>query len=171
MTPVRAVVRGITASALGTLAMDMVLYRRYKRGGGDEGFGAWESSAGLESWENAPGPAKVGKRFAEAVLRRDLPPRYARSVNNVTHWAYGLLAGAEYGILAGSARSPKLRYGLPFGAGVWASGYIVLPVMGIYRPIWEYDRKSLANDLSAHLVFGLATASAFRALAKDRYAV
>src|SRR5262249_40765610 len=159
---------GIAASAFGTLAMDTFLFRRYKRGGGEGGFPAWESSAGLDNWENAPAPAKVGKKLAEALLHRELPPTYARLMNNVTHWGYGLLAGAEYGVVAGSKRRPKLRYGLPFGAAVWGSGYVVLPALGVYRPIWEYDRKTLAKDLSAHLVFGLATAGAFRAL-DDRH--
>jgi hypothetical protein len=27
------------------------------------------------------------------------------------------------------------------------------------EPIWEYDYKTLAKDLSAHLVYGLATAA------------
>jgi hypothetical protein len=40
----------------------------------------------------------------------------------------------------------------------------VLPAIGVYRPIWEYDLETLGNDLSAHLVFGVCTATAFRAL-------
>src|SRR5881227_2987852 len=130
----RDAARGVAASALGTLAMDLFLYRRYKREGGETGFGAWESSAGIDSWADAPAPAKVGKRLAEAVTRRELSPRYARLVNNLTHWGYGMSAGAPFGLLV---RSPKLRYGLPFGAGVWATGYAVLPALGVYRPIWE----------------------------------
>ena len=156
-----AVARGVAASALGTLAMDLFLYRRYRRDGGERGFGAWESSAGLASWDDAPAPAKVGKRFAETLTRRELSPRWARTINNVTHWGYGMSAGAPFGILA---RAPKLRYGLPFGAGVWATGYAVLPALGVYRPIWEYDLETLGKDLGAHLVYGVGTAAALRAL-------
>ncbi len=161
---IRHVTRGIAASALGTLSMDLFLYRRYKRDGGATGLYAWESSAGLAGWEDAPAPAKVGKRMIETVTRRELSPRYARLVNNVTHWGYGMSAGAPFGVLAGLAASPKLRYGLPFGAGVWATGYAVLPALGVYRPIWEYDVETLAKDLSAHLVYGIGTAAAFRVL-------
>jgi hypothetical protein len=167
----RSIARGVAASALGTLAMDAVLYLRYRRAGGESAFGAWETSAGLASWDDAPAPAKVGKKMVEAVTRRELSPRHVRTVNNITHWGYGLFAGAQYGILAGSLpRSPKLRYGLPFGAGVWAAGYAVLPALGVYRPIWEYDLETLGKDLSAHLVFGAATAGAFQALATGRVA-
>jgi hypothetical protein len=168
MTPLGAVVRGVTASALGTFAMDSFLYRRYKKDGGTRGFRSWESSNGLDSWDDAPAPAKVGKRLLEVILRRDLSPQHARLLNNVTHWGYGLLAGAQYGVIVGSLRSPKLRYGLPLGAGVWAAGYAVLPAMGIYRPIWEYDLETLRKDLSAHLVFGFGTAAAYQALAAER---
>ena len=45
-----------------------------------------------------------------------------------------------------------------------ASSYAVLPLAKLYKPIWEYDRKTLAKDLSAHLAYGLATAAAFRLL-------
>jgi len=37
-----------------------------------------------------------------------------------------------------------------------------LPAATLYQPIWDYDAKTLANDLSAHLVYGLATAAALR---------
>jgi hypothetical protein len=167
--PVRSIACGVAASALGTLAMDALLYRRYRHDGGESGFAAWETSAGLASWDDAPAPAKVGKKMVEAVTRHELSPRHARAVNNVTHWGYGLFAGAQYGVVAGSLlRAPKVRYGLPFGASVWAAGYAVLPVLGVYRPIWEYDLETLGKDLSAHLVFGTATAGAFQALASGR---
>ena len=47
---------------------------------------------------------------------------------------------------------------------VWANGYVVLPAAKLYEPIWKYDVKTLGNDLSAHLVYGLATAAAWRLL-------
>jgi hypothetical protein len=41
----------------------------------------------------------------------------------------------------------------------------VLPLLGVYEPIWKYDLETLGKDLSAHLVFGTATAAAFSLLA------
>ena len=164
MSTVGSALRGVAASAPGTLAMDASLYRRYRHDGGNTAFPAWESSEGLATWENAPAPALVAKRLLEAVLKRDLAPRYARVLNNATHWGFGLAAGAGYGLLFGSQRDPSVWYGLPFGAAVWASGYVVLPLLGVYKPIWKYDLATLAKDLSAHLVYGTATAAAFRLL-------
>ena len=115
--------------------MDSLWYRRYRNGGGDSGFPDWETSASLNSWDDAPAPAKVGKILLEAVSGRELGPQHVRLVNNITHWGYGLLAGAPYGVVVGSRRSPKLWYGLPFGFGVWA------PAMSSCRPSVSTDQS------------------------------
>jgi hypothetical protein len=165
MSLLSSMIRGVCASATGTSAMDAFLYRRYRRGGGRSSFLAWESSEGVNSWERAPAPALLAKRVLERVTKREVPARYVRTLNNATHWGYGLAAGAGYGLIAGSRR-PSLWYGLPFGATVWVSGYIVLPLFGVYEPIWKYDVETLEKDLSAHLVFGTATAATFWLLAR-----
>jgi hypothetical protein len=159
-----SIIRGAEASAVGTLAMDTLLYRRYRDADGQSAFPAWESSEGLTTWENAPAPGLVAKRVLESVTKREVPPRYARSLNNLMHWGLGLATGAGYGLLVGS-RKPKVWSGLPFGAAVWAGGYAVLPQLGVYEQIWKYDRKTLERDLTAHLVFGTATAAALAILA------
>ena len=47
---------------------------------------------------------------------------------------------------------------------MWASGYVILPEGGLYKPIWEYDAKTLAWDLSGHLAYGAGTGITFRQL-------
>ena len=165
MSTPASIIRGVAASAVGTLAMDAFLYRRYRHDDGKAAFPDWESSKGLASWDDAPAPALVAKQLLERVLGHELSPRYARLLNNATHWGFGLANGAGYGLLLASQRKPKVWYGLPFGAAVWANGYVVLPRFGVYKEIWEYDIETLAKDLSAHLVFGTATAATFRLLA------
>ena len=160
-------IHGLAASAVGTLAMDVSLYRGYRHGGGEQAFPRWESSEGVETWESAPAPARAAKRLLDGVLGHELPPRYARLLNNVTHWGFGLANGAAYGLLLGSRRKPKVWLGLPFGVAVWTSGYVVLPLLGVYEPIWRYDLKTLGKDLRAHLVFGTATAATFSLLTKQ----
>ena len=64
-------------------------------------------------------------------------------------------------MLAGSLRRPHARYGPPFGVAVFATDNIVLPEGGLYKPIWQHDAKTLANDLSAHLAYGTGTGAAF----------
>jgi uncharacterized membrane protein YagU involved in acid resistance len=120
----------------------------------------------VTTWEQAPAPAQVGRRLVEGLFDVTLPPTRARLVSNVMHWGYGIVNGALYGIVAESLPSPRIRYGPPFGAAVWASGYVILPAAKLYEPIWKYDRKTLANDLSAHLIYGSATAIALRLLSR-----
>jgi hypothetical protein len=151
------------AGAAGTVAMDLLWFYRYKHGGGEAGFLDWEFSARLSDWSKAPVPAQVGKRLFEGFFQRELSPRWARLTNNVTHWTYGLAWGAVYGLVAGSVCPLRIRSGLLFGTVVWTADYIVLPLANLYKPMWEYDLPTLAEDLSAHLVYGVATAAVFKA--------
>jgi hypothetical protein len=165
MTPLAAVVAGSLAGAVGTVCLDTVHYLKYRRTGGKQAPLEWEF-APVDSWENAPDPGQVGKRLIEGFTQRELPDRWAWPVSTVMHWSYGSAWGALYGILAGSSRRPRIWYALPFGAVVWVSGYLVLPEGGLYKPIWEYDAKTLATDLSAHLAYGAGTGATFWLLAK-----
>ena len=107
-------------------------------------------------WRKRQSPKSIGTRS----------DRWAWPISTAAHWAYGSSAAAMYGVVAGSARRPRPAYGLPFGATVWASGYVVLPQAGLYQPIWKYDAKTLAWDLSAHLAYGAGTGTTFWLLTK-----
>jgi hypothetical protein len=165
ITPLAAVAAGVLAGAAGTVCMDAVRYLRYRKAGGTDSPLAWEFPP-VENWEQAPDPGKVAKRVIEGFTQRELPGRWAWLTSTVMHWGYGSAAGACYGILVGSLRRRNPLYGLPFGAAVWLTGYLVLPEGGLYKPIWEYDAKTLADDLSAHLAYGTGTGAAFWLLAK-----
>jgi hypothetical protein len=168
MLPIGAVVRGLLAGAAGTAVMDGVWYARYRRDGGTSSFPEWETAAGLNSWEDAPAPAQVGKRVVEGLLQRELKPEKARLVTNLVHWSYGIAWGAAYGIVAASARRPRASYGLVFGPIVWSTAYLVLPATGIYKPMRDYDAKTLWKDASAHLAYGVGAATIFKMLAGRR---
>lgn len=164
VTPLGAVTKGAVAGAVGTLAMDGVWYRRYRRGGGEQPFGEWELASGVEGYEEASAPAQLGKRLVGGLLQQELAPETARPMTNVVHWATGLAWGALHGIVAGSTRSYRPALGPLTGVAAWAAGYAVLGPAGIYRPFWEYDSATLGKDLGAHLVFGLVTGVVFGAL-------
>jgi hypothetical protein len=165
LTPLAAVVAGIMAGTVGTVCMDAVRYLRYRRDGGEASPLEWEF-APVDTWAQAPDPGQVGKRVIEGFTQRELPDRWAWLTSTAMHWGYGSTAGALYGVLAGSLRLPYPWYGLRFGAVVWASGYVILPEGGLYKPIWQYDTKTLADDLSAHLAYGAGTGVTFWLLAQ-----
>jgi hypothetical protein len=166
LTPLGALGRGVLAGAAGTTAMDLVIYRRYRRDGGAQALLEWELSAGVEDWDGAAAPGQVGRRLVEGLFQVELAPRWARPANNVMHWAYGLAWGAQYGVVAGSLRSVGHSAGPALGSVAFATGYVVLPLAKLYKPIWEYDAQTLGKDLSAHVVYGVVTAEAFRLLTR-----
>ena len=61
----RHLVAGAVAGAVGTAAMDLVLYRRYRRGGGKDSPGRWELAGDVQGWDDAPAPGQAaGRRCA-----------------------------------------------------------------------------------------------------------
>jgi hypothetical protein len=145
--------------------MDGVWYARYRRDGGTDPFAAWEVTTGIDEWESAPAPARMGRVLIRGVTGRDVPVEQAAALNNVMHWGYGISWAAGYGLLAARARRRRAWWhGPAFGAAVWASDYVSLPLAGVYEPIWRYDLPTLWQDLSAHLVFGTVADGALRAL-------
>lgn len=87
----------------------------------------------------------------KGFTQRKLADRSAWLVSTIAHRGYGSAVGAAYGILTGLLPTPHPGYGVPFGTAVFANDYIALPVPGLYKPIREYDAKTLAWDLGAHL--------------------
>lgn len=164
ITPLGAVVKGGLAGAAGTLAMDLIWYRRYKQSGGEDEFVDWEFSAGTKSYDEAGTPAQVGKRVVEGLFNTQLEPSTAQWMNNGVHWGTGIGWGTLYGIAAGSAATPKAAFGLALGPVAWLTSYVVLPLAKLYEPLWKYDTRTLGKDLGAHMVFGAASAAAFRVL-------
>ncbi|WP_141726115.1 hypothetical protein [Actinacidiphila rubida] len=167
LTPVAAVVRGLVAGAVGTATMDTVRYLRYRRGGGKDSPAEWEFPP-VADWDEAPAPGQIAKRVLEGFTQRRIPPRWAWLTSTVAHWAYGSACGALYGIAAGSSAKARPVHGLPFGAAIWAGGYVVLPQAGLYQQIWKYDAKTLADDLTGHLAYGLGTSTFFWLTTKFR---
>jgi hypothetical protein len=159
--PVRRVLAGAVAGAVGTVAMDLVWYARARRDGSDAGFAEWEIVGDLSSWDDAPAPGQMGRKVIAAVTNVDPPVEQAATISNAMHWVYGTSWAAAYALAL--PRRPWWA-GPALGAAVWASDYVTLPLAGLYQPIWKYDAPTLAKDLSAHLVFGTATDVTLRAL-------
>lgn len=166
-TPLASIATGALAGAAGTLAMDTLWYRRYRRDGGEDSFLDWELASGTTSYEQAAAPAQLGKRLVEGYLQTELPPHTARAMTNAFHWATGLLWGTVHGVLAGSTAKRRISAGLATGVGAWAASYAMLAPAKLYKPMWEYPPGVLWKDLSAHLIYGLGTGAAFRALTAD----
>jgi hypothetical protein len=158
----RSVLCGLLAGVAGTLAMDLVWYARYKRGGGESRFLRWEFGSAPSSWDDASAPAKVGKLLYETVTHTELGPEAIPLTTNVMHWAYGSQWGVVLNVAVGSGARLRLLQAPLLGLLVWLASYVSLPIAGFYKPIWAYDLKTLWQDLSAHLVYGIGASVAFK---------
>jgi hypothetical protein len=137
-----------------------------RAGGGDEGILDWEFTTSTQSFDDAAAPGRVAAKAA-AAIGVDLPDSTAGLATTVVHWLTGVGYGMAHRVL--NHRRGALRGGLLTGAGAFANSYATLGATGVYEPIWNYDRDTLAKDLSAHLVFGLVTGLAYRLLTgRDR---
>ena len=161
---IRSAVFGAFGGLVGTLCMDLVWYRRYRAGGGDQAFGPWETSEGTTGFGDAAAPARTAKAVAD-LIGVDLPDTSARTLNNVVHWATGIAWGKAHGLLATTAGTTNPVMGLGTAFVAWATSYAVLPRLGVYQEMSEYEPWVLWQDLSAHLVYGLALGTVYRVLA------
>jgi hypothetical protein len=143
-----SLLRGAAAGAAGTAAMTAAQTAYYKATGA----------------EPSNTPAEVARRVIRGVLHRDVPEDAEPLLNNAMHWIYGTSWGALLG-LAAAGRRPGT--GIGFGLAVWGASLVELPAMGLAPPVWEYDPRSLATDVGFHLVFGVATATAYKVLDDD----
>lgn len=156
-------VRGAVAGAVGTLAMDLVWYRRARAGGSDERFVDWEFATSTASFDDAAAPGRVAARLA-GLAGVDLPDEAAGLATNVVHWATGIGYGVGHGLV--QHRRGAVVGGVGTGLAAVASSYATLGALGVYEPVWRYDRETLQADVTAHLAYGLAVATAYRWLTR-----
>src|SRR4051794_25607510 len=88
-TPLRAV-----SGFIGTAAMDLVWYLRYRRNDGRDSFWRWEFAGNVTTWDEASAPGQVGRKALRSVLGHEPPDRWARATTNTVHWATGAAWGA-----------------------------------------------------------------------------
>jgi hypothetical protein len=162
----RNVALGVASGGAGTIAMDLLLYSRYRRGGGGDSVWTWEFAAAVKNWDEASAPGQVGRKLEGLFTHRPLPDSWARSTTNLVHWATGAGWGLQYGLLAGRASRRQWVLAPSLGPAAWLSSYILLPPLKVYKPIWEYDARTLGDDLSAHMLYGAVTAATFAALTR-----
>ena len=117
-----------------------------------------------DPWKHAPAPAQVGRRVVQVATGRDVPPERIPLFTNAVHWAFGTTMGGIYGLARSRVRGTAVLQGPLFGLGVWAQSYAALVPMGLYEPPWRYSGKTIAKDISYHLVYGAGTAAGYEAL-------
>jgi hypothetical protein len=161
-------VRGLAAGVIGTAAMTawQEIAARAKRSATmniDERY-----REDVDPWEKAPAPAQLAKRVIEGVTGRDIPVERISLLTNAVHWGYGISLGAMYGLVERAVGGKPAVRGPLFGLGVWAQSYATLVPLGLYKPPWRYPVKSIAKDISYHLVYGSGVAFGYELVRSRR---
>ncbi len=159
-----ALLGGAAAGAAGTLAMDLLWFRRARSEGDDPSFGDWEFSD-ASSFDEAGAPGQVGRLAAETA-GIDLSDRQAGLTTDVVHWMTGVGWATAASLLTVLTPVPPIAAGVLCGCAAFGTAYTILPALGIYDPIWEYSGKSVRKDATAHLTYGAATGLALAVLSR-----
>jgi hypothetical protein len=161
MSPFGALALGVGAGVVGTAFMtawqETVAHLR-------RSMTPKHMADGDDPWAHAPAPAQVGRRFVQLTTGRDVPPERIPLFTNAVHWAFGSGMGAVYGLVQSRRRGKPAVRGPLFGLGVWAQSYATLVPMGLYEPPWRYSARTIAKDVSYHLVYGGGTAAGYELL-------
>jgi putative membrane protein len=112
---------------------------------------------------NGPDDAamKTAEEAAQVVLDRPLTRGEKTEIGGpLAHYAFGASAGVIYGMLRETERAPG---GAAFGAELWVvADQLGLPVAGLSPwPLSAYPASTNAQDLMAHIVYGLTTAGIY----------
>jgi hypothetical protein len=84
-------------------------------------------------------------------------------LNNLVHWAYGTGWGTVRSLLESSGIG-GLPASLIHFALLWGAEQVMLPKVGVMRPITEQEPKEIAIDVWHHFVYTQATATAYKQL-------
>jgi len=119
----------------------------------------------------APGPEGLAEQFAfkvaAGVFDRDISGR-ARQFGLATHLVFGSSWGALYGLVRASCRGRPVAAGPLFGLLVYGIGpAFLVPAMKIMGKPSEEPPERTAMLVAGHLMYGVAVAEAFDALARD----
>ena len=147
--------------------MDLLLFRRYRAGGGTEAFRSWDfSTTATDFGDDAPArrvsaSGSPTPSASSCSTSRTSRPRTTSSTGSPAS------GGEVRRVAAVVLPLPPLAVGVATGVTAWGTSYAVARPAGIYQPITAYDGPTLWKDLSAHLVFG-ATVGAVLTLTGGR---
>jgi len=137
--------RGLVAGAIGTAAMTVTSTIEQKRRGRAASTAPADAAMkilGIESFCDA----RAKSRFSNAV-----------------HWAYGTAWGVPRALLDAAGLSPTAAT-VAYGGALWSSEQVLLPVLGVAPPLWEWRVTEVAIDSVHQVVYALATSVAYVAL-------
>ncbi|HEY4085611.1 MAG TPA: DUF1440 domain-containing protein [Bryobacteraceae bacterium] len=105
--------------------------------------------------------------ISKTVFHHELTEREKKWAGPAVHYAFGGLVGAVYGAMASSTRLAVAGGGTGYGSAVWLlADEIGVPAAGLSGPPTKTPPIKHLEAWASHLVYGLVTEGARRAILK-----
>jgi hypothetical protein len=103
-------------------------------------------------------PQAVQEWVAQRTRLRGGPATH-HLLDHLIHLGVGVGGGALFGALSSARPHVRLTGGAAFGLGVWLGAFgLVVPALGIARPVWRSRAGENGVNVLAHVVWGTVTA-------------
>jgi uncharacterized membrane protein YagU involved in acid resistance len=115
--------------------------------------------------QDMPATELMADEVSQAVQGEPVSDEYKPLAGQIVHYTFGALVGGAYGAL--SKRLPQVRMGsgVPFGLAVWLlADELALPILKLTPPPQQHALSRHLYPFTSHVVFGLATHAATRAM-------
>jgi uncharacterized membrane protein YagU involved in acid resistance len=152
-TTTGGVLKGAVAGLIGGLVAAFVM---------SEFQTVWNKFAGQEKQSDGEKQEPATVKAAEMIVDNTTDHQLTRDEKNAAgplmHYAMGGTSGAIYGAASELMPMTHVGAGLPFGAAVWLiADDIVVPALGLSKPVTDVPLSKNVYALASHLVYGLTT--------------
>jgi putative membrane protein len=108
--------------------------------------------------QEEPSTEKAASAISENVFDHYLTGEEKPVAGEAVHYAMGGASGMIFGAASEIIPDATVGAGLPFGTAVWLiADDLVVPALGLSKPVTDRPLSEHAYALSSHLVYGLAT--------------
>ena len=108
--------------------------------------------------EGEDATVKSASAVSEGLFGHKLTTRQKQVAGPLVHFGFGAKMASYYGALAERNLAETTGLGLPFGAAVWLGAHVIMvPALGLSKPVAESSLSREASELAAHLVYGAIT--------------
>ncbi|HKP86526.1 MAG TPA: DUF1440 domain-containing protein [Blastocatellia bacterium] len=112
-----------------------------------------------------PATVKLASAISENVFDHELSEDEKEPAGQAIHYGFSLVTGGIYGVAAEIEPEAAVGAGAPFGAAVWlVADEITVPLVGLSKGPTAYPLSKHAYSLASHIVYGVATEAARRAV-------
>lgn len=154
-------VRGILAGVAGGLVAGWVM-NQWSAGPGaalSEQLETPEEKEQLkQSGDGEDATMKTAEKLSETFGGKQLSKQEKQKDGPIVHYTYAALMGGLYGGLAEYSPIVRSGFGTTYASALFVGGdLVVVPALGLSKPLAEFPASSFANPFTAHLVYGATT--------------